>query len=71
MSSVVGLGERLASLDAREFTSLSSLRSRLLQIVENFIDQDPKAREQRAESPFFLLVEDCGVAGATQNQQLC
>jgi len=52
--SVVGLGERLASLDVREFTSLSSLRSRLIQIVEDFIDQNPKARENRAESPFYF-----------------
>lgn len=50
----VGLGERLASLDVREFTSLSSLRSRLIQMVEDFIDQNPKAREHRAESPFYF-----------------
>lgn len=52
--SVVGLGEQLASLDVREFTSLSSLRTRLIQIVEDFIDQNPRARERRGESPFYF-----------------
>jgi hypothetical protein len=51
---LVGLGERLASLDVREFTSVSSLRSRLIQIVEDFIDHNPRAREHKAESPFYF-----------------
>jgi hypothetical protein len=52
--SMVGLGERLASLDVREFTSLSALRARLIQMVEDFIAQNPKAREHAAESPFYF-----------------
>jgi hypothetical protein len=52
--SMVGLGERLASLDVREFTSLSALRSRLIQMVEDFLAQNPTARDQRAESPFYF-----------------
>lgn len=51
---IVGLAERLASLDVREFTSLSALRSRLIQMVEDFIAQNPKAREQTADSPFYF-----------------
>src|SRR5436305_8259162 len=50
----VGLGERLASLDVREFTSLSSLRSRLIQMVEDFIAQNPNARDHIAEVPFYF-----------------
>jgi hypothetical protein len=50
----VGLGERLASLDVREFTSLSALRARLIQMVEDFIAQNPKAREHTAQSPFYF-----------------
>ena len=51
---MVGLGERLASLDVREFTSLSSLRSRLIQMVEDFIAQNPNARDHTAETPFYF-----------------
>jgi hypothetical protein len=51
---VIGLGERLASLDVREFTSLSSLRSRLIQLVEDFLARNPKARGQTAENPFYF-----------------
>ena len=51
---MVGLGERLASLDVREFTSLSALRSRLIQMVEEFVAQNPNARERAAESPFYF-----------------
>jgi hypothetical protein len=51
---IVGLGERLASLDVREFTSLSALRARLIQMVEDFIAQNPKAREHTAQSPFYF-----------------
>src|SRR5579864_3873760 len=40
----VGLGERLASLDVREFTSLTALRERLVQIVEDFSAERPTAR---------------------------
>ena len=51
---MVGLGERLASLDVREFTSLSSLRARLIQMVEDFIAQNPNARDHTAETPFYF-----------------
>lgn len=51
---VIGLGERLASLDVREFTSLLSLRSRLIQLVEDFLARNPHVREQTAENPFYF-----------------
>src|ERR1700757_1796787 len=44
----VGLGERLASLDVREFTSLAALRARLVQVVEEFASEHPKSRERTA-----------------------
>ena len=50
----VGLGERLASLDVREFTSLRALRERLVQIVEEFAVWSPKSRERTAGSPFYF-----------------
>lgn len=50
----VGLGEQLASLDVREFTSLATLRARLLQIVEDYGNKHPKAREHAAAAPFYF-----------------
>ena len=50
----VGLGERLAGLDIREFTSLGDLRSRLITIVEEYGAENPKARERTASEPFYF-----------------
>ena len=50
----VGLGERLASLDVREFTSLATLRSRLTEIVENYGELHPKSRARQAVAPFYF-----------------
>jgi Family of unknown function (DUF5752) len=50
----VGLGERLASLDVREFTSLATLRARLAAIVEEFGSQNPQARDRTATVPFYF-----------------
>ena len=50
----VGLGERLASLDVREFTSLAALRERLVQVVQEFGEQNPRARERTATTPFYF-----------------
>jgi len=50
----VGLGEQLASLDVREFTSLGTLRARLLQIVEDYGQKHVKSREHSAGAPFYF-----------------
>jgi hypothetical protein len=50
----VGLGERLASLDVREFTSLAALRARLVQVVDEFGSENPKARARTAAAPFYF-----------------
>jgi hypothetical protein len=50
----VGLGERLASLDVREFTSLASLRERLVQMVEDFTADTPKALDCTSKTPFYF-----------------
>jgi hypothetical protein len=50
----VGLGERLAGLDVREFTSLVKLRERLIQIVEEFASVTPKAKECASKTPFYF-----------------
>ena len=49
-----GLGERLASLDVREFTSLATLRQHLIEGVEEYSSRNPKARERSAGVPFYF-----------------
>lgn len=50
----VGLGERLASLDVREFTSLATLRDRITEMVEDYAETNPKSREHQAVTPFYF-----------------
>jgi hypothetical protein len=54
----VGLAERLASLDVREFTSLPSLRERIVKIVEDYIQQNPRSRDRAALEPFYFCASD-------------
>lgn len=54
----VSLAERLASLDVREFTSLPSLRERIIKIVEDYIQQNPRSRERTALEPFYFCASD-------------
>lgn len=50
----VGLGERLTGLDIREFTSIVKLRERLIQIVEEFHEATPSARDSVSKTPFYF-----------------
>ncbi|HEX4919362.1 MAG TPA: DUF5752 family protein [Candidatus Bathyarchaeia archaeon] len=50
----VGLGERLAGLDVREFTSLGAVRDRIVEIVEEFVTENPNARMRCSPTPFYF-----------------
>lgn len=50
----VALAERLASLDVREFTSLTLLRERLVKILEDYLQQNPRAKDRPALEPFYF-----------------
>ena len=50
----VGLGERLTGLDIREFTSIVKLRERLIQIVEEFREATPSAKDSVSKTPFYF-----------------
>jgi len=54
----VGLAERLSGLDVREFTSLASLRERIIKIVEDYIQQNPRSRDRAALEPFYFCASD-------------
>jgi uncharacterized protein DUF5752 len=50
----VGLAERLASVDIRSFTSVADLRTRIVQIVEEYLHRGPRLRERPALKPFYF-----------------
>ncbi len=54
----VGLAERLAGVDVREFTSIASLRQRLIEITDDYLNRNPRARERVALEPFYFCASD-------------
>lgn len=52
------LAEGLASVDVREFTSVSELRERFIQIVQNFLDRSPSAADRSAKETFYFCASD-------------
>jgi len=54
----VGLAERLAGVDVREFTSIQSLRERLVQTVDAYLKRNPRAPERQALEPFYFCASD-------------
>jgi hypothetical protein len=51
----VELAERLAALDVREFTSIASLRQRLVGLIEAYLQKNPRAGARTAMEPFYLM----------------
>jgi hypothetical protein len=54
----VGLAERLAAIDVREYTSIADLRNRLIAIVEEYLKRNPRARDRAALEPFYFCASD-------------
>jgi pyrroloquinoline quinone (PQQ) biosynthesis protein C len=54
----VSLAERLASLDVREYTSLTSLRERIVKILEEYIQHNPRSKDRSALEPFFFCASE-------------
>lgn len=54
----VALAEQLASLDIREYTSVATLRGRIVKIVEDYIQQNPRSRDRAAMEPFYFCASD-------------
>jgi len=51
----VQLAERLAALDVREFTSIASLRERLVPLMEGYLEKNPRAATRVATEPFYFM----------------
>jgi len=54
----VELAERLAAIDVREFTSITTLRERLIHIIETYLQKNPRAATRVAMEPFYLMASD-------------
>jgi uncharacterized protein DUF5752 len=54
----MGLAERLAAIDVREFTSIATLRERLVLIIEEYLQKNPRAATRTAMEPFYLMASD-------------
>jgi hypothetical protein len=54
----VELAERLAGIDIREFTSIASLRERVVHIIETYLQKNPRAATRTAMEPFYLMASD-------------
>jgi hypothetical protein len=54
----VELAERLAAIDIREFTSITPLRERLMHIIDNYLQKNPRAATRTAMEPFYFMAAD-------------
>lgn len=54
----VQLAERLAAIDVREFTSIASLRERLVHILEEYLEKHPRAAGRPAMEPFYMMAAE-------------
>jgi hypothetical protein len=54
----VGLAERLASVDVREFTSIKALREKITATVDDYLKKNPQARDRAAFEPFYFCASD-------------
>jgi Family of unknown function (DUF5752) len=54
----VGLAERLAGVDVRGFTRIAALRKVLVEIVEKYLQANPRARERAALEKFYFSASD-------------
>jgi hypothetical protein len=54
----VELAERLAGIDVREFTSIAALRQRVVDVMEGYLQKNPRAATKTAMEPFYLMASE-------------
>ena len=52
------LGEQLAGVDVREFTAIEGLRGRMVEIVDEFLENHPRAGSRAGHEPFYFCASD-------------
>lgn len=58
----IELAERLAAIDVRDFTSISDVRQRLVDIIGGYVEKNPQAAVRPALEPFYFMAADLVVA---------
>ena len=53
-----GLAESLASIDVREFTSVATLRTRLIEILEKYLNSHSEVASRPADETFYFCASD-------------
>ena len=52
------LAEQLASVDVREFTAIEGLRRRMIEIIDEFLEDHPRSGSRPAYEPFYFCAAD-------------
>src|SRR5579872_7318531 len=52
------LAEQLASVDVREFTAIEGLRRRMIEILDQFLQERPRSASRPAFEPFYFCAAD-------------
>jgi len=52
------LAEQLASVDVRKFTAIEGLRCRMVEIVDGFLEKNPRAAARAGHEPFYFCASD-------------
>jgi len=52
------LAEQLAAVDVREFTAIEGLRRRMIEIIDEFLQNHPRSGSQTAREPFYFCASD-------------
>jgi len=52
------LAEQLASVDVREFTAIEGLRGRMIEIIDEFLQNHPRSGSRQAYEPFYFCAAD-------------
>ena len=52
------LAEQLASVDVREFTAIEGLRGRMVEILDQFLQDHPRSGSRPAHEPFYFCASD-------------
>lgn len=52
------LAEQLAGVDVREFTAIEGLRRRMIEIIDGFLQGQPRSGNRAAYEPFYFCASD-------------
>ena len=54
----IGLAEQLAAIDVRNFTTIADLRTELVNMLGEYLDRVPRARDRAAAEPFYFCASE-------------